>query len=198
MEHELILGFLLVSMIMFSGCTQPTDGQNAVQPQVNNTVQPPAVQPPVNNTESNAVHYISKEAKVTISDASCKIVDLYTGVEAHALAAKGARYAKTYSIQVLGSMSGSENASLSISTYPIVGGEEGLSCGDWDVDNALGTCTRDDSSPETSKWSYHVEAFGEQVAADPDQKITITSKASIGNAEGEAKATVYCPAVDYE
>jgi hypothetical protein len=206
MEHKLILGLLLAGMVMLSGCTQPAGGQSAVNqtiqpsPQKNETpISNGTAEPTVNPLENKEVHYISKDAKVTISDASCTTVELYRGLDAINMADKGAKYAKTYRIQVSGSMSGSENASLSVSTKPAVQGGYDLSCGGWSVNNALVTCTRTDFSlSEASKWSYHVDALGESVAVDPGQKIIITAKASIGNAEGEAKATVYCPFVDYD
>jgi len=227
MELKLVIGVVLIGIILFSGCTQstpPLQGKTAdagspatpVPPQNNQmpvdadaqagngTQEGGAAQAAGNGTEvpdslpeSPEVHYLSREAEVTVSDGSCIAVEEYTGIEAHALRDADKHYAKQYVIHASGSMSGSNSSYLSFSTDPEITGAFYLTCGDWDVDNVLKTCTRDDNSPESSRWSYQVEAAGEEVAENPDFKVTITAKAAIGNAEGEAEYTVVCPAVDY-
>ncbi|MFH1786390.1 MAG: hypothetical protein ABH829_01930 [archaeon] len=142
-----------------------------------------------------------KIAEVVAGDASCKIIEKYTGDVTGVLRNMGAKYARIYEIRSSGSMSGSVGAKMDLSTDPIVGTATPaqLDCGGWMNDLFSSGCVRQsNSAPELAEWSYTTRAYGEQVNVNPNLQVKVNLKASIDyKTMDEATATATCPAVNY-
>ncbi len=143
---------------------------------------------------------VEKTASVQFANYSCIITEEYKGDVRGVLRNMGAKYARAYEIKSSGTMTGSEGAQFFISTNPTVGttAPDQFSCGGWEIDNLMRTCTRTASSPETSQWSYVAHGYGEQVNVAPNLKMAVTAIMSIDYKEKDKKTQeIQCPSVTY-
>jgi hypothetical protein len=154
------------------------------------------------NDENKTTQLPEKKPAVnlTIKGGSCVIIEKYNGSVVGVLRDMGAKYARIYEMNVSGTMKGPKGSRLFVTTSPTVGtakpGE--LSCGGWEADQVMRTCTANVDTDVPLNWSYVTRAYGEQVNVAPNLQMEISGTLSVDYKEMDKKAvTVACPKVDY-